>query len=43
MQPSGTQKEDTFVSTSVNIQEIEKSTPTKKQGINSSAPNRIAL
>lgn len=43
MQPSGTQKDETF-SISVNIQEIEKPTPRKKtQGINSSAPSRNAL
>lgn len=44
MQPSGTQKDETFFSISVNIQEIEKPTPRKKtQGINSSAPSRNAL
>lgn len=30
MQPSGTQKDETFFSISVNIQEIEKPTPRKK-------------
>lgn len=42
IQLCGTQKDET-VFTSVNIQGIEKSTPRKKQGINSPAPSRNAL